>query len=140
MSMLSVDIVDLVISDDIWCIHLCSTCMAYYDTGYFHLMMNLIRTQLENIIDRVMVPLNRVFPVQPHLPLWEGLYSVRCHASGRCLQQGKVMGVRYPGPVSRHNLVCPLLMLWYLIPVWDHLCFATTVAVGVFGRHGATQE
>ena len=49
------------------------------------------------------------------------------------------MGVRYPGPVSRHNLVCPLL-LWYLVPVWDRLCFATTVAVGVFGRHGATQD
>ena len=39
------------------------------------------------------------------------------------------MGVRYPEPVSRHNLVCPLL-LWYLVPVWDRLCFATTVAVG----------
>ena len=50
------------------------------------------------------------------------------------------MGVRYPGPVSRHNLVCPLLLLWYLVPVWDRLCFATTVAVGAFGRHGATQD
>ena len=49
------------------------------------------------------------------------------------------MGVRYPGPVSRHNLVCPLL-LWYLVPIWDRLCFATTVAFGVFGRHGATQD
>ena len=47
------------------------------------------------------------------------------------------MGVRYPGLVSRHNLVCPLL-LWYLVPVWDH--FATTVAVGVWGRHGATHD
>ena len=28
--------------------------------------------------------------------------------------------------------------LWYLVPVWDR--FATTVAVGVFGRHGATQD
>ena len=49
------------------------------------------------------------------------------------------MGVRYPGPVSRHNLVFPLL-LWYLVPVWDHLCLATTVAVGVFGRYGATHD
>ena len=49
------------------------------------------------------------------------------------------MGVRYPGPVSRHNLVC-LLLLWYLVPVWDCLCFATTVAVGVFARHGATHD
>ena len=50
------------------------------------------------------------------------------------------MGVRYPGPVSRHNLVCPLLLLWYLIPVWDRLCFATTVAIDAFGRHGATHD
>ena len=49
------------------------------------------------------------------------------------------MGVRYPGPASRHNPVCPLL-LWYLVPVWDRLCFATTVVVGVFGRHGATHD
>ena len=31
-----------------------------------------------------------------------------------------------------------ILFLWYLVPVWDR--FATTVAVGVFGRHGATQD
>ena len=37
------------------------------------------------------------------------------------------MGMRYPGPVSRHNLVEPLL-LWYHVPVWDCL-FATTVVV-----------
>ena len=36
--------------------------MAYHDTGYFHFMLNLIITQLEHIVDRVMVPLNRVFP------------------------------------------------------------------------------
>ena len=35
--------------------------MAYHDTGYFHLKLNLIITQLEHIVDRVMVPLNRVF-------------------------------------------------------------------------------
>ena len=28
------------------------------------------------------------------------------------------MGMRYPGPVSKHNLV-NLLLLWYLVPVWD---------------------
>ena len=48
------------------------------------------------------------------------------------------MGACYPGPVSRHNLVCSFLFLWYLVPVWDR--FATTVAVGAFGRHGATQD
>ena len=114
--------------------------MAYHDTDYFHVKLNLIITQLEHIVDRVMVPLNRVFPLQPHLPLWGGHYSARCHASGRYLQRGKVMGMRYPGPVSRHNLVCPLLLLWYLVPVWDRLCFSTTVAVGVYGRHGATHD
>ena len=36
--------------------------MAYYDTGYLHFKLNLIITQLEYIVDRVMVPLNRVFP------------------------------------------------------------------------------
>ena len=39
------------------------------------------------------------------------------------------MGVRYPGPVSRHNLVCLLLLLWIRVPVWDRLCLATTVVV-----------
>ena len=33
------------------------------------------------------------------------------------------MGVRYPGPVSRHNLVCPLLLLCARVPVWDGLLF-----------------
>ena len=51
--------------------------MACYDTGHFHFKLNLSITQLEYIVDRVMVPLNRVpFPVQPHLPFWEGLDSV----------------------------------------------------------------
>ena len=36
--------------------------MAYHDTGYFHVKLNLIITQLEHLVDRVMVPLNRVFP------------------------------------------------------------------------------
>ena len=37
------------------------------------------------------------------------------------------MGMRYPGPVSRHNLV-DLLLLWYHVPVRDCL-FAMTVVV-----------
>ena len=36
--------------------------MAYHDTGYFYFELNLIITQLEHIVDRVMVPLNRIFP------------------------------------------------------------------------------
>ena len=26
------------------------------------------------------------------------------------------------------------------VPIWDCFCFATTVAVGAFGRNGATQD
>ena len=48
------------------------------------------------------------------------------------------MGVRYPGPVSRHNLVCPLLRLWYRVPEWDR--FGHDGGRCVFGRHGATQD
>ena len=32
------------------------------------------------------------------------------------------------------------MLLWYLVPIWDRLCFAMTVAVDSFGRHGATQD
>ena len=39
------------------------------------------------------------------------------------------MGVRYPSPISIHNLVCPLLGLWYRVPVWDVYVLATTVVV-----------
>ena len=48
------------------------------------------------------------------------------------------MGTRYPNQVGEHNLVCSFLFLWYLVPIWDR--FAMTAAVGVFGRHGATQD
>ena len=40
------------------------------------------------------------------------------------------MGMRYPGPVSRHNLVCPLLR--FLVPcprVGQFMFLATTVVV-----------
>ena len=44
--------------------------------------------------------------------------------------------IPWPG---RQTYPCVLvLFLWYLVPVWDR--FATMVAVGVFGRHGATQD
>ena len=54
------------------------------------------------------------------------------------------MGVQYPGPVSRHNLVCSLL-LYLDCPDLGPFChdggrFATTVAIGAFGRHGATHD
>ena len=98
--------------------------MAYYDTGYFHVKLNLIITQLEYIVDRVMVPLNRVFSQCNHICLYgKALMRCYCRVSRRCLQRGKVMGVRYIGLVSRHNLVCLLLRLWYRVHVWDHFMF-----------------
>ena len=36
--------------------------------------------------------------------------------------------------------MCPWLVLRYLVPIWDHFYFATTVAVDAFGRHGATHD
>ena len=36
--------------------------MAYCDSSYFYFKLNLMLIQLEHNIDRVMVPLNRVFP------------------------------------------------------------------------------
>ena len=47
-------------------------------------------------------------------------------------------GRAYAGPVGKHNLVFSFLFLWYLVLVWDR--FAMMVAIGVFGRHGATQD
>ena len=110
----------------------------HYDTGYFHFKLNLIITQLEYVVDRVMVPLNRVFPSATTFASMDSLYSFHCHASGRCLQLGKVMGMLYPGLVSRHNLVCTLLSFWYRVPVWDRL--ATTVVVESLVDTGATQD
>ena len=74
-------------------------------------VITVIFLGINSIIKLVRCRRTGLFPVQPHFPVWEGLYSVRCHASGRCLQLGKVMGVRYPGPVSRHNLVCPFVFM-----------------------------
>ena len=36
--------------------------------------------------------------------------------------------------------MCARVVLRAFVPVWDHLCFATTVAVDAFGRHGATHD
>ena len=52
---------------------------------------------------------------------------------------GKVMRGRYLGRVGRHKPCVPELLRAF-VPIWDHFCFATTVAVGDFGRHGATQD
>ena len=39
------------------------------------------------------------------------------------------MGMWYPGPVSRHNLVCPLLRFLVPVPVRDVYVLARTVVV-----------
>src|SRR5215216_7644366 len=61
--------------------------------------------------------------------LWAGPSWVYCHASRRCLQRGKVMGTRYPDQVGGHKPCVPVVVVVrMLVPVWDRLCFATTVA------------
>ena len=50
------------------------------------------------------------------------------------------MGTRYPDQVGRHKPCVPVVDVRILVPIWDRLCLATTVAVGAFGRHGATQD
>ena len=73
-----------------------------------------------------MVPLNQCCLVQPRLLVWDGPNWVYCRASRQCLKRGKVMGVLYPGLVSRHNLVC--LLLSFLDPC-PRVGWATTVVV-----------
>ena len=49
------------------------------------------------------------------------------------------MRERYLGWVGQHKPYVPKLFARFC-SIWDRLCFATTVAVGVFGRRGATHE
>ena len=51
----------------------CCIFMACDDTVHFYLKLNLNITQLEYIVGRVMVPLNRVFPSATTFALWEAL-------------------------------------------------------------------
>ena len=112
--------------------------MACYDTGHFHFKLNLNITQLEYIVDWVMVPLNRDFPSATTFAFvgrpWFG--PLTCLWSVPPTREG--YGRAYPGPVSRHNLVCPLLRFWYRVPEWD--CFGHDGGRCVFGRHGAIQD
>ena len=48
------------------------------------------------------------------------------------------MGSCYPDQVGGHKPCVPVVFIRILVPFWDR--FATTVAVGSFGRHGATQD
>ena len=78
------------------------------------------------------------WPVQPCLPLCEGPNWVYCHASRRCLQRGKVMVAHYPDQVGGHKPCVPVLIVMVPCPHLGPFMFSMTVAVGVFGRHGAT--
>ena len=49
------------------------------------------------------------------------------------------MGTRYPDQVGGHKPCVPGFGFELMSP-FGTVCFATTVAVGVFGRHGATQD
>ena len=50
------------------------------------------------------------------------------------------MGACYADQVGGHNLVCPLLSLWYQIPKWDRLYFGHDGGRCVFCRHRATHD
>ena len=46
----------------------------------------------------------------------------------------------YPDQVGRHKPCVPVVGIEISCPVWDRFCFATTVAIGAFGKHAATQD
>src|SRR4051812_43982755 len=85
--------------------------MAYHDNYYFYFKLNLIIIQLEHTVDWVSVPLNRVFPsattfafmARPLFGLLSCLWSVPPTREG--------YGRAVPWPVSRHNLVCPFVVM-----------------------------
>ena len=111
--------------------------MACHDTGHSYFKLNLIINQLEHIVDRVMVPLNRVFPSATTFafmgrPLFGPL---SCLWSVPPMREG--YGHSLPWAGKQNNLVC-LLLLWYLVPVWDRSCHDS--GVDAFGRHGATHD
>ena len=68
------------------------------------------------------MPPNRAFPVQPHLPLWEGPSWVYCCSSSRFLPRGKVICGRYLGRVRRHKPCVPVVFVRILVPDWDRFC------------------
>ena len=50
------------------------------------------------------------------------------------------MGARYPDQVGGHNPCEPEFGYVHMSPFGTVYCLATTVAIGAFGRHGATHE
>ena len=77
-----------------------NACMSWhYDAGYFHFKSNLIITQLEYVVDRVMVPLNRVFPsATTFAGMGRPLFvSLSCLRSVPPTRAGYGRAVRWPG-------------------------------------------
>ena len=50
------------------------------------------------------------------------------------------MGARYPDQVGGHKPCEREFGYVHMSPFWTVYCLAMTVAVGAFGRHGATQD
>ena len=50
------------------------------------------------------------------------------------------MAARYPDQVRGHKPCVPVVDVRILVPIWDRLCFSTTVVVDAFGRHGTTHD
>ena len=94
------------------------------------------------IVGWVMVPLNRCWPVQPRLPVWDGPNWVYCRASRRCLQWGKVMGAHYPDQVGGHKPCVPVVVVMCTCPcLGPFIVLGHEVVVEVSGgRHEATHD
>ena len=105
------------------------------------LVITILFLGINSVIKLVRCHRTGLSRMQPHFPLWEGPNMVYCRASRRCLQRGKVMGARYPDQVGGHKPCVPIVVVMCTCPrLGRFIVLATTVAVGVFGRHGATQD
>ena len=85
-----------------------------------------------------MVPLNRVFnSVRPHLPCGKVLIRSFVVALTGASREGRLWAcIPWPG---RRTLPCVLVFV-FMVPCPRLGPFCYDVAIGVFGRHGATQD
>ena len=91
--------------------------LFYHGSAYLHSSLTRLNWTWTTV-SWVMVPLNRCWPVQPRLPVWDGPNWVYCYASHQCLQQGMVMGVRYHDQVGGHKPCVPVVELSFWVPEW----------------------
>ena len=96
--------------------------MACHDTCHFYFKLNLIINQLEHIVDRVMVPLNRVFPsAATFASMGRPLFGpLSCLWSVPPTREGYGCAVPWPGkqtqpcvPVDVVMVPCPRLGPFY---------------------------